>query len=136
MACRRNCAPHSIRRRPARMGRGLCFRVREAAGMPTAPPEGRIVLTPPGRVTEDRGRRRGHACADLPVHGLVGQDLMRKALVLNAVDPSIGGVLIRGEKGTAKTTAVRGIAAVLPPRRAVIGCPFSCVPGQKEGWTR
>lgn len=68
-----------------------------------------------------------------PFTAIVGQDLMRKALVLNAVDPSIGGVLIRGEKGTAKTTAVRGIAAVLPPRRAVIGCPFSCVPGQKEG---
>jgi len=68
-----------------------------------------------------------------PFSAIVGQDLMKKALLLNAIDPSIGGVLIRGEKGTAKTTAVRGIAAVLPPRTVVVGCPYGCSPEQEEG---
>ncbi len=68
-----------------------------------------------------------------PFTAIVGQDLMKKALLLNAVDPSIGGVLIRGEKGTAKTTAVRGIAAVLPPRTVVVGCPYGCSPEPEEG---
>ncbi|MBI4390624.1 MAG: magnesium chelatase ATPase subunit I, partial [candidate division NC10 bacterium] len=68
-----------------------------------------------------------------PFTAIVGQEQMRKALIFNAIDPTIGGVLIRGEKGTAKSTAVRGLAAVLPPRVVVRGCLFSCVPGQPEG---
>ncbi len=68
-----------------------------------------------------------------PFTAIVGQDQMRKALIFNAIDPAIGGLLIRGEKGTAKSTAVRGLAAVLPPRMVVRGCPFSCSPGQPEG---
>lgn len=68
-----------------------------------------------------------------PFTAIVGQDKMRKALIFNAIDPAIGGLLIRGEKGTAKSTAVRGLAAVLPPRVVVRGCPFSCSPGQPEG---
>ncbi len=68
-----------------------------------------------------------------PFTAIVGQDQMRKALIFNAIDPTIGGVLIRGEKGTAKSTAVRGLAAVLPPRVVVRGCPFACAPGQPEG---
>ncbi len=58
---------------------------------------------------------------------------MKKALIYNAIDPSIGGVLIRGQKGTAKSTAVRGIADLLPQRLVVKGCPFACHPDQKEG---
>ena len=53
---------------------------------------------------------------------------MKLALVLNAVDPRLGGVLIRGEKGTAKSTAARGLAALLPPVRVVDGCRFACDP--------
>lgn len=68
-----------------------------------------------------------------PFSAIVGQDKMKKALILNAVDPSVGGVLIRGQKGTAKSTAVRGIAALLPPRVVVKGCPFGCHPHQREG---
>jgi magnesium chelatase subunit I len=60
---------------------------------------------------------------------MVGQELMKKGLLANAVDPSIGGVLIRGEKGTGKTTAVRAFAAVLPPKRVVPGCRFGCFSG-------
>src|SRR5215207_6463246 len=55
-------------------------------------------------------------------------DDMRLALLLNAVSPAIGGVLVRGEKGTAKSTAVRALAAVLPPVDVVAGCRFSCDP--------
>jgi len=63
-----------------------------------------------------------------PFTAIIGQDEMKKALVLNAVNPSIGGVLIRGERGTAKSTAVRALAAVLPEIEVIEGCPFSCPP--------
>jgi len=63
-----------------------------------------------------------------PFSAIVGMDEMRLALVLNAISPEIGGVLVRGEKGTAKSTAVRALAAVLPPVAVVAGCRFSCDP--------
>jgi Mg-chelatase subunit ChlI len=63
---------------------------------------------------------------------LVGQELMKTALILNAVDPSIGGVLIRGQKGTGKTTAVRSLKAILPPIRVVKGCIYHCPPDDPE----
>src|SRR3954447_560123 len=65
---------------------------------------------------------------DYPFAALVGQDLLKTALLLNAVNPGIGGVLVRGEKGTAKSTAARALAALLPPLRTVPGCPFNCDP--------
>jgi magnesium chelatase subunit D len=63
-----------------------------------------------------------------PFSAIVGQPELWLALILNAVDPSIGGVLIRGEKGTAKSTAVRGLASLLPRIDVVAGCPFNCDP--------
>ena len=63
-----------------------------------------------------------------PFSALVGQELMKKALILNAINPKIGGVLIRGEKGTAKSTAVRAFARLLPAIEVVADCPFSCDP--------
>lgn len=63
-----------------------------------------------------------------PFSALVGQQSLKTALVLNAVYPAIGGVLIRGEKGTAKSTAARALAELLPPLRIVPGCPFNCDP--------
>lgn len=61
-----------------------------------------------------------------PFTAIVGQDDMREVLLLNVVNPSIGGVLIRGEKGTAKSTAVRALAELLPARDVVKGCKFQC----------
>ncbi|HUY09165.1 MAG TPA: AAA family ATPase [Candidatus Dormibacteraeota bacterium] len=63
-----------------------------------------------------------------PFTALVGQAQMRLALELNAVNPAIGGVLIRGEKGTAKSTAVRALARLLPELEVVVGCHFGCAP--------
>ncbi len=65
-----------------------------------------------------------------PFSAIVGQEEMKLALILNAIQPSIGGVLIRGENGTAKSTAVRALAAVLPELTVVSDCPFSCPPAQ------
>ena len=59
---------------------------------------------------------------------IVGQDKMKKALVLNVINPGLSGVLIRGEKGTAKSTAVRALAELLPEITVVDGCPFQCDP--------
>ncbi len=63
-----------------------------------------------------------------PLAAIVGQQRMKQALILNALYPGIGGVLIRGEKGTAKSTVVRGLAELLPFRTVVKGCPFRCDP--------
>lgn len=63
-----------------------------------------------------------------PFSALVGQETMKRALLVNAVSPEIGGVLIRGEKGTAKSTAVRALAALLPDITVVADCPYSCDP--------
>jgi magnesium chelatase subunit D len=68
----------------------------------------------------------------LPFTAIVGQEEMKKALILNVINPKIGGVLIRGEKGTAKSTAVRGLAELLPEIEVVKNCPFSCNPNNHE----
>src|SRR2546429_5322967 len=64
----------------------------------------------------------------LPFSAIVGQEQMKKALLLNAVDPAIGGVLIRGDRGTAKSSAVRALARLLPDYEAVDRCPYRCDP--------
>lgn len=63
-----------------------------------------------------------------PFTAIVGQDQMKLALVLNVINPAIGGVLIMGEKGTAKSTAVRALAELLPQMVITKGCPFNCDP--------
>jgi magnesium chelatase subunit D len=63
-----------------------------------------------------------------PFSALVGQDEMKLALLLNAVSPQVAGVVVRGEKGTAKSTAVRALQALLPPITVVEGCVFGCDP--------
>ncbi len=72
-----------------------------------------------------------------PFTAIVGQDDMRLAMVLTAIDPMIGGVLVFGDRGTGKSTAVRGLAALLPPIRAVASCPVnSASPDQCPAWAQ
>jgi len=68
-----------------------------------------------------------------PFSAIVGQEQMKFALILNAINPRIGGVLIKGEKGTAKSTAARALAHLLPERMVVEGCTFGCDPADKNG---
>ena len=63
-----------------------------------------------------------------PFSAVVGSDDMALALVLTSISPEVGGVLVRGEKGTAKSTMVRALAAVQPDQQVIEGCRFSCDP--------
>ncbi len=65
-----------------------------------------------------------------PFSAIVGQDEMKLALLAAAVDPTMGGVLVLGDRGTGKSTAVRAMAALLPKMRVVAGCPYGCDPDQ------
>ncbi|WP_333740069.1 putative cobaltochelatase [Streptomyces sp. IBSBF 2806] len=67
-----------------------------------------------------------------PFTAVVGQDDLRLALLLNAVSPAVGGVLVRGEKGTAKSTAVRALSVLMPTLNVVAGCRFSCDPDSPD----
>lgn len=67
-----------------------------------------------------------------PFCAIVGQERMKKALILNAINPSIGGVLIVGEKGTAKSSAIRALASLLPEIEVVTNCPYACSPYKPE----
>lgn len=69
-----------------------------------------------------------------PFTAIVGQERMCRALILNAVNPRIGGVLIRGERGTAKSTAARALAALLPEVEIVGDCRFGCDPNRPTTW--
>jgi magnesium chelatase subunit I len=66
-----------------------------------------------------------------PFSAIVGQDEMKLAILVAAVDPTVGGVLVFGDRGTGKSTAVRGLAALLPHMRAVAGCPYGCDPAAR-----
>jgi magnesium chelatase subunit I len=61
---------------------------------------------------------------------------MKRALLLAAIDPTIGGVLIFGDRGTGKSTAVRALAALLPPMRAVVGDPYNGAPQAERAGRR
>ena len=87
-------------------------------------------------------RRRDEAPAQIaaprirnayPFSAIVGQEEMKRALMIAAVDPSIGGVLVFGDRGTGKSTAVRSLAALLPEMAVVAGCPYACDPASPSG---
>lgn len=65
-----------------------------------------------------------------PFTGIVGQESMKRALIMNAINPEIGGILIKGSSGIGKSTAVRGLANLLPTIKVVADCPFHCDPDQ------
>lgn len=69
-----------------------------------------------------------------PFSAIVGQEDMKLALLVAAVDPSVGGVLVFGDRGTGKSTAVRALAALLPKMRVVAGCRYSCNPADTEAY--
>ena len=68
-----------------------------------------------------------------PFSAIVGQDDMKLAFMIAAVDPAVGGVLAFGDRGTGKSTAVRALAALLPKIRVVDGCPYNCEPDRTAG---
>jgi magnesium chelatase subunit I len=68
-----------------------------------------------------------------PFTAVVGQEEMKRALLIAAIDPTIGGVLIFGDRGTGKSTAVRALANLLPPVRMMEGCAYNCDPARVAG---
>ncbi len=114
----------------------ICERLLEAAdrGLWQAPSDGVLdALREQWASVERRAGGRGGMSAatsrpGFPLSALVGSEALREALLVCAVDPAIGGVLVRGERGTAKTTAVRALAALLPAVEVVAGCPLACEP--------
>ncbi|MEL6478240.1 MAG: ATP-binding protein [Pseudomonadota bacterium] len=70
--------------------------------------------------------------AVFPFSAIVGQDELKTALILSAIDRSIGGVLAFGDRGTGKSTAVRALAGLLPPMRMRAGCLYNCAPGAER----
>jgi magnesium chelatase subunit I len=72
--------------------------------------------------------------APFPFSAIVGQDELKLALLCVAIDPHIAGVLIFGERGTGKSTAVRALAALLPPMRVIGSCRYGCDPQQRNHW--
>jgi magnesium chelatase subunit I len=69
-----------------------------------------------------------------PFSAIVGQEEMKLALLIAAVDPAVGGVLVFGDRGTGKSTAVRALAALLPAMQAVADCRYGCDPGDEAAW--
>src|SRR3984893_8505942 len=143
----------SIRSSVAKGGRSCGRRPsRPESPHPTATPRGRTAPAPPrrSRAPSHPGNHVGaigfhfrtqpildrvSIALDrhvFPFTAIVGQDSMKLALILNAVVPTIGGVLIRGEKGTGKSTAVRALARLLPEHNVVEGCHFGCDPDDLE----
>ena len=76
----------------------------------------------------------GAARQAFPFAAIVGQDEMKQALLIAAVDPAVGGVLVFGDRGTGKSTAVRALAALLPPLPVVTGCRYRCDPATPGAW--
>ena len=67
-----------------------------------------------------------------PFSAIVGQDEMKLAIQIVAIDPKVGGILALGDRGTGKSTAVRALADLLPPLQVVVGCRYGCDPASSE----
>jgi len=93
--------------------------------VPLRPPVRRRAAAASRGTPTAHGTRRAY-----PFSAIVGQEEMKRAILIAAVEPAIGGVLVFGDRGTGKSTAVRGLAALLPPMAAVQGCRYGCAPGE------
>src|SRR3954469_14245215 len=109
--------------RPATAGR--CCGERGSGSQET--PTARAI----GRAGVDT-RAEGNSVTPYPFSAVAGLDDLRLALLLTAVSPAVGGVLVRGEKGTAKSTVVRALATLLPDVAVVRGCRFACDPAAPD----
>jgi len=69
-----------------------------------------------------------------PFAAIVGQDDMKLAMLIAAVDGGIGGVLAFGDRGTGKSTTIRALAALLPPMKVMPGCRYHCDPALPDSW--
>ncbi len=78
----------------------------------------------------DENLPEGDSKPIFPFTAIVGQDELKLSLQLCVIDPTIGGVLVMGHRGTAKSTAVRALADLLPPMTTVSGCPYNCTPAK------
>src|ERR687897_1019599 len=134
-------APYDIieavrRRNPVRIRRGPATVTSLEEGRTSGAPGRRARRGRDGRTSRDSGRGHpregsgvtGTDSSRYPFSAIVGSEDMALALVLTTISPEVGGVLVRGEKGTAKTTMVRALAPVLPPIQVVEACRFSCDP--------
>src|ERR1700750_1673106 len=83
-------------------------------------------------LTDKRQTERAYTPPAFPFTAVVGQDEMKLALLLNVVAPAIGGVLVTGHRGTAKSTAVRALADLLPPIKVVRSCAYNCDPADAD----
>lgn len=91
--------------------------------------KGRTIVFPAGLEANDPAAAR---VSPFPFSAIVGQDDLKLSLLIVAVDPTIGGVLIFGDRGTGKSTAVRALANLLPQVRVIADCRYNCDPGAKR----
>ncbi len=92
----------------------------------------RLQASPPRAHGEARSaapRRSG--TVHYPFSAIVAQEEMKRALLIAAVDPTVGGVLVFGDRGTGKSTAIRALAALLPKMRTSKGCIYNCAPQEQ-----
>jgi magnesium chelatase subunit I len=89
------------------------------------------IIEPSARTGPDIFPRMGAA---FPFSAIVGQEQMKLALLCVAIDPSIGGVLIFGDRGTGKSTAIRALSALLPPSKVIADCRYGCDPARRASW--
>src|SRR5207253_4550059 len=109
-------------------GRGAVHRAQPAGRKTVSKPRLRASRFRTGVQARARLIKSALMIPTFPFCAIVGQDTLKRALLLAVIQPGLGGVLIRGTKGVAKSTAVRALTNLLPPIETVAGCPFQRFP--------